>query len=133
MVERSDYYVRYARWAYEWIYIRQYEENVYFGIRGRVGAGPASAERGGFLATKSCSERTCTVECTQIVKDNVCTFNNGSPGQVEKEMANICDTYLAQVKKQLTTFWQDQVLDVVKIWEKYGQQAQDKLDSTTCD
>lgn len=97
------------------------------------GAGPASAERGGFLATKSCSERTCTVECTQIVKDNVCTFNNGSPGQVEKEMANICDTYLAQVKKQLTTFWQDQLLDVVKIWEKYGQQAQDKLDSTTCE
>ena len=102
---------------------------MYFGIPGRAGARAAGAHRGGFLSTKKCSGRTCTVECTQIVKDNVCTFNNGSSGQE----VTICETYLAQVKKQLTTFWQDQLLDVVKIWEKYGQQAQDKLDSATCE
>lgn len=133
MAERSDYYVRYVKWAYEWIYIRQYEENMYFGIPGRAGGGPASQARGGFLSTKECSGRTCTVECSQMMKDNICTFNNGSPKFVDQERKNICETYLAEVKKQLSDFWKDQILDVAKIWEKYGQQANDKLASIKCE
>lgn len=133
MIERSDYYVRYVKWAYEWIYIRQYEENMYFGIKGRAGGGRASADRGGFIGTKKCLGNKCTVECTQIIKDNVCTFNNGHPKNVGVEVTQICEKYLGEVKKQLKAFWKDQILGVAEIWKKYGQQAKDQLATVKCE
>ncbi|KAK3742029.1 hypothetical protein QZH41_006966 [Actinostola sp. cb2023] len=74
MERKADYYVEYVKWAYEWIYIRQYEENMYFGVPGRQG-GPSSANRGGFIGTIVCpSSAKCTVQCSQMVADNICTL-----------------------------------------------------------
>lgn len=136
IVEKSDYYVRYVKWAYEWIYIRQYEENMYFGVKGRSGGGPDSATRNGFMATRKCSGGKCTIECSQMMKDNICTVQRRRRRkrsyEVMRKANSLCDEYMGQLKRKLTEFWTENVLDVANRWEKYGEDAKKKLAAKHC-
>ncbi|KAK3747982.1 hypothetical protein QZH41_019785, partial [Actinostola sp. cb2023] len=128
IARKADYYIRYAKWAYEWTYIRQYEENDFFGVRGRAGGRPAGAFRGGFLGTRKCSGGKCTMQCTQMYKDNTCT---GSGGDASRAVFKACENYIGSTKKQLMAFWQENVLKIVATWEKYKVDAKAKLKQVT--
>ncbi|XP_031561476.1 uncharacterized protein LOC116297393 [Actinia tenebrosa] len=92
IAQNSDYYVRFVKWAFEWIYIRQYEENMYFGVKGRAGGGSDSGERNGFLSTTKCTGGKCTIECSQLMKDNLCTVQSKHKYDA-MTMADLCDDY----------------------------------------
>lgn len=125
--KKANYYVEYVKWAYDWIYIRQYEENMYFGVPRRSG-GPASAKRGGFIGTIECpSSSKCTVECSQMIKDNKCTLSGAHKATLMTEAGKVCDKYLysgpENMKKAIQEYWTTDVLDVAKIWEQYRDSA----------
>ncbi|KAK3742032.1 hypothetical protein QZH41_006968 [Actinostola sp. cb2023] len=124
MEKKADYYVEYVKWAYEWIYIRQYEENMYFGIPKRAGGG-ASADRGGFLGTRECPGK-CTIQCSQMVTDNVCTVQGGIKKLLMVNAYDACESYMGAMKKTLVDFWTKEVLNLAKIWEKYREEAKNR-------
>lgn len=132
LTERRDkaaVYAGYARWAYEWDYIRQYEENDYLGVAGRPNP-RATAFRGGFLGTRKCSGGECSMECTQMIADKKCTVTGGN---AEDAVFKACETYNQETKKQLKAFWENNIMGVVTVWEKYRDDAAAKLSKVTCD
>jgi len=127
MASAADMYIKYAKWAYEWSYIRQYEENDFFGVSGRAGGRPSAwrSEFGGIVATRNCSSVSkCTIECTQMFSDNTCSVYGGD---AMGRAIDKCEEYLKQVKTQLNQFWDNNVLNVVNTWQKYADDAKAKL------
>lgn len=129
---KADMYARYAKWAYEWDYIRQYEENDFFGVPGRAGGRSSRAFRGGYLGTAKCSGNKCEVQCTQMFKDNTCTATGGDTFKLKDELSKKCEKFVAEVKKQVNEFWNSNILNAAKEWDKYAKDAQEKLKAAKC-
>lgn len=130
---KADYYSRYARWAYEWIYIRQFEENMYFGVPGRVG-GPATAKRGGYLGTRVCRSSQCSMQCSQMIRDSLCTVKNSRKREtLSARVSHLCESYMLDTKRALTEYWKNNLLNVATRWEKYRDEAKKILSKLKCE
>lgn len=119
LVEKSDYYARYAKWAFLWILARQQRENY-------------KLANGGYHKTTKCITGKCTVECVQMIKDNVCTITGSKMWILRGRPNAVCHSYLAQLGGAVVKFWKDNLLVVSKKWEKYGENAKKKLSAMKC-
>ncbi|KXJ19599.1 uncharacterized protein LOC110254369 [Exaiptasia diaphana] len=131
LMEAADLYYRYARWSYEWTYIRQYEENDFYGIKERPSGRADSAFRGGYLGTIKCSGGKCEAECTQMINDNKCTATGGEY-DARNKLEEKCKVYINEVKRQLMEFWDEHVLTTADEWKNYREDAKAKMSANTC-
>ncbi|KXJ19581.1 hypothetical protein AC249_AIPGENE11305 [Exaiptasia diaphana] len=134
LIHAADYYHGYAEWAYKWAYIRQYEENEYYGIPARSTGRTIKKDSdfGGFMGTRKCSGNKCEMQCTQTIKDNTCTATGAGIETLKEQIKNKCQGYINDVKRQLMDFWTENILKTSEMWKKYGEDAKAKLKGAKC-
>ena len=142
-------YEKYALWAYKWIFIRQYAENV---------VQPGYHARVSFKITKendvkhvghgqfqySSLSGQSKIRCTMMLNDNECRLDGtldfkGSDTFVMDDFVQLykvglqhlsdfkakqlCQTYMNQLKKDMENDWSAQLLKSVTVWKETGEKA----------
>lgn len=119
LVGKAGYYARYAKWASDWILARQQRENY-------------RLARGGYSQTIKCSSGKCTVECTQMIRNNLCTITGPKMWILMGRPHVLCNNYLARLGGAVIKFWKEKLLVVSGKWQKYEANAKKKRSALKC-